>query len=170
MPGAEAVRYLLTIPPHPSGVWETFKQNVKQRPIRLQFEAPVLDLVQDPDTLEVFGVIAQIGEERAAIRARRGVVLCCGGYENDLGMLRNYWGVDRVYSYGTPGNTGDGVRSCELSRCPANASGDAECVCDAGWQGAACAQPLCTGALGGCTGRGVCKCLSGGALLSECAR
>jgi succinate dehydrogenase/fumarate reductase flavoprotein subunit len=110
MPGAEAVRYLLTIPPHPSGVWETFKQNVKQRPIRLQFEAPVLDLVQDPDTLEVFGVIAQIGEERAAIRARRGVVLCCGGYENDLGMLRNYWGVDRVYSYGTPGNTGDGVR------------------------------------------------------------
>ncbi len=110
MPGAEGVRYLLTIPPHPSGVWETFKFHVERRPIRIQFEAPALDLVQDPDTLEVFGVIADIGGARTAIRARRGVVLCCGGYENDLGMLRNYWGVDRVYSYGTPGNTGDGVR------------------------------------------------------------
>lgn len=110
MPGAKGVRYLATIHPHPSGVWEAFKTNVEHRPVRVRFDTPVLDLVQDPDTLEVFGVIAQRGAERVAIKARRGVVMCCGGYENDLGMLRNYWGIDRVYTYGTPGNTGDGVR------------------------------------------------------------
>lgn len=109
-PGADAITYLMTIRPHPSGVWETFKFHADKRPIRKWFETPVRDLVQDPDTLEIFGVIAERQGRKIAIRARRAVVLCCGSFEGNLRMLRDYWGIDRVYSYGTPGNTGDGVR------------------------------------------------------------
>jgi succinate dehydrogenase/fumarate reductase flavoprotein subunit len=109
-PGAGAITYLMTIVPHPSGVWETFKFHAYRRPIRKSFETPVVDLVQDPDTLEIFGVIAERQGRRIAVRARRAVVLCCGSFEGNLAMLRDYWGIDKVYSYGTPGNTGDGIR------------------------------------------------------------
>jgi succinate dehydrogenase/fumarate reductase flavoprotein subunit len=36
--------------------------------------------------------------------------MCTGGFENNLQMQRDYFGLDYVRTYGTPGNTGDGVR------------------------------------------------------------
>jgi succinate dehydrogenase/fumarate reductase flavoprotein subunit len=108
--GREAVDYNSTIDPNPCGVWNAFKAKLDSNPPRVLFETPVIDLVQDPDTLEVFGVLAQQGDRQIAIKARRAVVMCCGGYENDLEMQRNYHGIDRAYPLGTPGNTGDGIR------------------------------------------------------------
>lgn len=108
---AEAVAHTATILPVPSGVWLAFKANVDKRArIRQRFEARVVDLVQDPDTLEVFGVIAEIAGQRRAIRARRGVVMCTGGFENNLDMHRNYFGLSHAHPLGTPGNTGDGLK------------------------------------------------------------
>lgn len=63
---AEAVAHSATILPVPSGVWLTFKANVERRPrIRRRFETRVVDLVQDPDTLEVFGAVVEQGGARA---------------------------------------------------------------------------------------------------------
>src|SRR5207302_8291534 len=96
---------------YPSGVWLCFKAHVDRRPeIRILFETPALDLVQDPDTLEVFGVLARRGGETVAVKARRGVVMCVGGYENDPELIRDFAGYDDVHPYGTRGNTGDGIR------------------------------------------------------------
>ncbi len=107
----EAVAHTATILPIPSGVWLTFKACVEQRKrIRRVFESPIVDLVQDPDTLEVFGVIAERGGKRVAIRARRAVILATGGFENNLDMQRNYYGLAQAFPLGTPGNTGDGIR------------------------------------------------------------
>ena len=110
--GAEnAVAYNAIVMPIPGGVWITMKTCVERRPrIRRLFEAPIVDLVQDPDSLEVFGAIVEQRGERRAIRARRGVVLATGGYEADLEMQRNYYGFAEVHPLGTPANTGDGVR------------------------------------------------------------
>lgn len=109
--GAEnAVAYNAIIKPIPSGVWITMKRCVEQRRVRRQFASPVVDLVQDPDTLEVFGAVIETGGERRAIRARRGVVLAVGGYENNLAMQRDYYGFSQAMPFGTPANTGDGVR------------------------------------------------------------
>ncbi len=108
--GTEAVDYNSTIDPNPCGVWNAFKAKFDSDPPRVRFETPVIDLIQDPDTREVFGVMARIGGREVAVKARRGVILCCGGYENDLDMQRNYHGIDRAYPMGTPGNTGDGIR------------------------------------------------------------
>lgn len=107
----EAVAHTATILPIPSGVWLTFRACVEKRPrIRRTFECPIVDLVQDPDSLEVFGVIAQRAGRRVAIRARRAVILATGGFENDLDMQRNYYGLAQAVPLGTPGNTGDGIR------------------------------------------------------------
>lgn len=110
--GAEnAVAYNALIKPIPSGVWITFKTCVENRPaIRRQYNSPIVDLVQDPDTLEVFGAVVEQDGERKYIRARRGVILAVGGYEADPELQRNYYGFGEVYPLGTPANTGDGIR------------------------------------------------------------
>jgi succinate dehydrogenase/fumarate reductase flavoprotein subunit len=110
--GAEdAVAYNAIVMPIPSGVWITMKTCVERRPgIRRAFESPVVELVQDPDTLEVYGAIVARQGVRRAIRARRGVVLATGGYEADPELQRNYSGFAEVYPLGTPYNTGDGLR------------------------------------------------------------
>lgn len=111
MGACEAVAFSATILPVPSGVWLAFKANVERRPgIRVQCDSPVVDLVQDPDTLEVFGVIVQHGGVRRAIRARKAVVMATGGFENNLQMQRDYFGLGDARPFGTPGNTGDGLK------------------------------------------------------------
>ncbi|MCC7083298.1 MAG: FAD-binding protein [Burkholderiales bacterium] len=108
---AEAVAYNAFIKPIPAGVWITMRTCVESRPrVRHLFESPIVDLVQDPDTLEVFGAIVETRGVRRTIRARRGVILAVGGYEADMEMQRNYFGLAEAYPLGTPANTGDGVR------------------------------------------------------------
>lgn len=106
----DAVAYTSTILPIPSGVWMALKSNVEQRGIPVWHESPLIDLIQDPDTLEVFGAWIERDGERRAVRARRGVIVAVGGYEADLQMQRDYYGLDNVKPFGTPYNTGDGVR------------------------------------------------------------
>jgi hypothetical protein len=108
---AQAVKYCATILPVPSGVWLAFRSCVELRArIRRSFECPVVDLVQDSDTLEVRGAIVHKEGRRCAIRARRGVVLATGGHENNPAMNRNYLGLKQVSPVGTPANTGDGLK------------------------------------------------------------
>ena len=63
-----------------------------------------------PDTLEVFGVLARQGDRVVAIKARRALVMCTGGYEANVEMQRDYGGYERVYPFGSPANTGDGIK------------------------------------------------------------
>jgi succinate dehydrogenase/fumarate reductase flavoprotein subunit len=109
MPGSGTISSSRSISPAPSGVWNCFKLHVDRRPIRTRFGARAIDLVQDPDTLEVFGVVVDHGGARLAIRARRAVVMCVGGFAGNREMNLNYCGLD-VYPIGNPANTGDGVR------------------------------------------------------------
>lgn len=108
---ASAVAHTATILPVPSGVWLAFKANVEKRErIRRSFDTALVDLVQDPDTLEVFGAVVSRNGIRRNIKARRGVVLCTGGFENNLGMQRDYFGLSEAYPLGSPGNTGEGIK------------------------------------------------------------
>lgn len=107
----EAVHCTATILPIPSGVYLAFRENVRQRPrIEIAYETPLRDLVQDPDSLEVFGVITEHDGKRVAIRANKGVVMAVGGYEANPDMQRNYYGLSNVAPLGSPHNTGDGIR------------------------------------------------------------
>ena len=107
----EAVHCTATILPIPSGVYLAFRENIRRRPrIRIAYETPVTDLIQDPDSLEVFGVVASRDGERINIRANRGVVMATGGFEANPDMQRNYFGLSNPAPLGTPHNTGDGIK------------------------------------------------------------
>ena len=106
----DAVAYTSTILPIPSGVWMALKANVEKRAIPIWFDAPLVDLIQDPDTLEVFGAWVEHNGQRKAIRAERGVIVAIGGYESSPQMQRDYYGLSNVVPLGTPYNTGDGLR------------------------------------------------------------
>lgn len=106
----DAVAYTSTILPIPSGVWLALKSNVEKRAIPVWFDTALTDLIQDPDTLEVFGAWVDQNGVRKAVRARRAVIMAVGGYEADLQMQKDYYGLSDVKPLGTPYNTGDGIR------------------------------------------------------------
>lgn len=105
----EAVDRAATILPRPGGLWTAFKANIDKRPVAVWYESPAKDLVQDPDTREVFGVIVGRKGNEVTVRARRGVVLACGGFEANPDMMMNYAGYTDVHPFGSPYNTGDGL-------------------------------------------------------------
>ena len=93
------------------GVWRCFAKAVEKRGIDVRFENPAVSLVQDPFTKEVSGVIARRADgTEYSIKSAKGVLLACGGYENNLTMQRDFHGMETVYTAGTPGNTGDGIK------------------------------------------------------------
>ena len=93
------------------GVWRCFAEAAKVRNIEVRYENPAIALVQDPVTREVSGVVARNAQgEEYTIKSTKGVLLACGGYENSLEMQRDFHGMDEMYTAGTPGNTGDGIK------------------------------------------------------------
>ena len=91
--------------------WKKFESLVRERPIRIEFETPGQELIQDGATGEIRGIwAARKDGERLAINARKGVILTCGGFENNQEMIRSYLpGVPYCYTSGSPYNEGDGV-------------------------------------------------------------
>ena len=54
---------------------------------------------------------AQQGGKPITVKARKGVVLTCGGFENNQEMIRTYLpGVPYCYTSGSPYNEGDGIK------------------------------------------------------------
>ena len=93
------------------GVWRCFAKAAQTRGVDIRFETPAIALVKDTQSGEVTGVIARKADgSEIAIRAKNGVLMACGGFENNLEMQKNFNGLDMVYTAGTPGNTGDGVK------------------------------------------------------------
>ena len=68
---------------------------------------PIEALIRD-DEGSVIGVVA----DGKRYRAKGGVIMCTGGFENDQKMLQDYTGV-KGYPYAGQANTGDGHRICQ---------------------------------------------------------
>ncbi len=93
-----------------SNTWNFFERAVKQRAIDILYEAPGRALIQDGVTREILGIRAEHKGKPIYIKARKAVVLTCGGFENNQEMIRNYLpGLPYCYTSGTPYNEGDGV-------------------------------------------------------------
>lgn len=94
-----------------SYTWKRFESLVKERPIPVFYQTPGRELIQHEGTKEILGVRAQRRGEAICVKARRAVVLTCGGFENNQEMIRNYLpGVPYCYTSGSPHNEGDGIR------------------------------------------------------------
>ncbi len=68
--------------------------------------APMEDLVQD-ESGRVLGAVI----DGKRVKANRGVILCCGGFESDPVMLEDYAGKGGAIPAAGKGNTGDGIRA-----------------------------------------------------------
>ncbi|MFH1605176.1 MAG: FAD-dependent oxidoreductase [Pseudomonadota bacterium] len=99
---------------HGDQLFEALANQAKRRDIEIMYEAPAKKLIQDPVSREILGVRAKSsgGDSDIFVRARRAVVLACGGFQNNREMLVNFLPFLTqlpVYPYGTPYNTGDGI-------------------------------------------------------------
>jgi succinate dehydrogenase/fumarate reductase flavoprotein subunit len=111
LPGARCVHKFHDGPTYGySNTWKRFERLVKQRPITVLYETPATALIQHDVTKEILGVRARKRGRSIAVKARRGVVLTCGGFENNQEMIRDYLpGLPYCYTSGTPYNEGDGI-------------------------------------------------------------
>lgn len=93
-------------------LWQNMRKLVTDRSesIDVWFESPAVHLIQEPATRTIIGVEIEREGETVKIRANNGVVLACGGFENNADMVECYLGITTSAPYGTVYNTGDGVR------------------------------------------------------------
>lgn len=94
-------------------LWIPIREQVEKRGIEILYETPARDLIQSPVTREIIGVKAISKDKPIYIKARRGVVLACGGFEFDFEMQKQFLPGWPTYGRGTPGNTGDGIRMAQ---------------------------------------------------------
>jgi len=79
---------------------------VHERRIEVRYAAPAKHLVMADGA--VLGVAASADERPYRVRAHGGVVIACGGFENNSGMVREHLGLTDCPIWGSPANTGDG--------------------------------------------------------------
>jgi succinate dehydrogenase/fumarate reductase flavoprotein subunit len=120
-PGAEALGFasiaegLAAEYPHVQGspagarLFKVVEENVARRGIAVRMGTPAHRLVRAPERA-VLGVVLETGER---IRAERGVVLACGGFEANPEMHLQHWQATPVLSAAFRGNVGDGVRMAQ---------------------------------------------------------
>ena len=89
-------------------LFRVIEDNIRQRGIRVLLSTPALRLITD-EAGEIRGLTADRDGRAIRIRARRAVVLACGGFEANPEMQRQYWQEKPVLNAAYMGNTGDGI-------------------------------------------------------------
>jgi len=83
-------------------------RNIKRRSIKTMLSTPVKQLAQDSEG-RVVGLVAESQGSEIAIKASKGVILACGGFEFNDWLKKQYCEIQPIYGVGCPGNTGDGI-------------------------------------------------------------
>lgn len=99
-------------------MWALIEEGIKaKRPeIEIFYETPAKLLVQR-DNGEILGAIAVQNGKEIAVKAKRAVVLSSGGFEYSVELRRAFQegpGVTGWGFYGSPDNTGDGIKMAML--------------------------------------------------------
>jgi succinate dehydrogenase/fumarate reductase flavoprotein subunit len=89
-------------------LFRVIEDNIRQRGIRVLLSTPALRLITDPEG-EIRGITAEHEGNLYRIRARRAVVLACGGFEANEDLQRQFWQEKPVLNAAYMGNTGDGI-------------------------------------------------------------
>lgn len=93
-------------------LYRTLQEAVEKRSDKIEvwYESPAVGLIQDPRTKTVHGVKVENNGRVLNIRAKNGVVLCTGGFENNQQMIQDYLHLPYGYSKAARYNTGDGIK------------------------------------------------------------
>ncbi len=94
-------------------LWSLLTYAVEEkRKIPVLTDTPAKNLITN-SAGEVIGLMAGEGSRDISIRANRAVILTTGGYEYDQKTLQNNVKGFPIYSFGNPGNRGDGIRMAQ---------------------------------------------------------
>jgi succinate dehydrogenase/fumarate reductase flavoprotein subunit len=93
-------------------LFKVIEDNITSRCIRVKLSTSAKRLIQGDDR-EIVGVQAEHEGELINIKARRAVVLACGGFEADPRMQKQFWQEKPVLNAAFVGNTGDGIRMAQ---------------------------------------------------------
>lgn len=85
-------------------------ERVVERGVRVEYNARALTLIAD-EAGEIHGVVVRIDGQEKNIRARKGVILCAGGFVMNADMVKQYCPRLKAGSVpiGNPGDTGTGI-------------------------------------------------------------
>lgn len=95
-----------------SHLWKTYRKKIDSMSDQIDVwcNAPAVELHQDPVSKAVIGVAIEKDGELVNVRAHNGVVLSCGGFENNKAMVESYLGLSKFAVSGSLFNTGDGIK------------------------------------------------------------
>jgi succinate dehydrogenase/fumarate reductase flavoprotein subunit len=115
LPGFDARAHYPWANGAPNGpkLFKVVHDNVVKRRIEVRLATPALRLIADPDTREVCGVRVQANGAERMIKARRGVILACGGFEGNPEMKAQFFEGHPIYNAAAGTNTGDGIRMAQ---------------------------------------------------------
>lgn len=93
------------------GFWKLLRKKVYERldKINIWFDSPVEHIIQSPDDHTVLGVTIKRHNQVRFVGARNGVVLSCGGFENNQDMVQTFLGQGSLAPIGTLYNQGKGI-------------------------------------------------------------
>ncbi|MDQ7909918.1 FAD-dependent oxidoreductase [Phytohabitans sp. ZYX-F-186] len=95
-------------------LWTVLESAVRSRDITVRYRTPARRLLVDPGSGRVDGVrVANRAGRTSVLRARYGVVLACGGWAGDPGLLQDYIGTTLPMLSSVSSNVGDGIRMGE---------------------------------------------------------
>jgi len=115
LPGAESIEKGMITGSNTveeNSFWSFLRAQVESRQIPVWYSSPSKDLLTGTKGAVIGAVIQKEGKERT-VKAKRGAILTCGGFEYDDWLKMNYLKGYPYYSFGSPGNTGDGLRMAQ---------------------------------------------------------
>jgi succinate dehydrogenase/fumarate reductase flavoprotein subunit len=90
-------------------LFKVIEDNLAKFPIEVRYNTKALRLITAGEN-EVVGVTVEGKGGQSRIRARKGVVLACGGFEGNLWMQEQFWEGTPILPVAARYNTGDGIR------------------------------------------------------------
>ena len=89
-------------------MYKILSDAMNTRGIEVMLETPATELVATSEG-EVVGVVSESNGTKLYVKAKRAVILTCGGFDWNDWMKQQYLRVHPVYSMASPGNTGDAI-------------------------------------------------------------
>lgn len=98
-----------------AALWKILRAKVVERKdnIDVMYSTPAKELIQDPETRKIEGVLIEREGKLLKVQAKNGVVMTTGGFENNQTMVEDYLGAKRLAPLGTLYNKGDGIKMAE---------------------------------------------------------
>lgn len=111
-PGVKSYDFTMVTPQtFNSALWKLLQQKIIERSkyIDVWLKSPARHLIQD-SRRKVVGVQVQRKHQRVYVHAKKGIVLSCGGFENNKEMIQNYLGAEKLLPVGSLYDRGDGIK------------------------------------------------------------